>query len=66
MSFISDCIKDLTNIELIDDYVDRWHNGEGGELSLSKFLGMTQYEYSMWLKDATSIYSIIQNRIRGQ
>ena len=66
MSFISDCIKDPSTIELVDDYVDRWHSGEGQGMSLSKFLGMTPYEYSMWLKDATSIYSIIQNRIRGQ
>ena len=34
--------------EQINDYVDRWHNGEGGKVKLSKFLGLTNDQYKAY------------------
>lgn len=39
--------------EELDDLVDLWHEGAGGDLPLHEFLGMTWPEYSAWTKDGT-------------
>lgn len=38
--------------EEIDEYVERWHNGEGQGKSLREYLGMDLEEYEYMLKHA--------------
>jgi hypothetical protein len=39
--------------EELDDLVDLWHEGAGGDLPLHEFLGMTWAEYAAWTRDGT-------------
>lgn len=49
MNFIDLCINGEAFAFEIDDYVDKWHDGEAGQdQELHDFLGMNQNEYSLW------------------
>src|SRR6266850_6353241 len=50
--------------EDIDDYVDCWHNNSGGKL-LHEFLGMSEDEYSLWLRDPDALPHIVRARRAG-
>lgn len=52
------CVNGNATIDEIDEYVDKWHDGNGEE-SLSEFLGMTDKEYAVWLMDASALPKII-------
>lgn len=49
----------------IDDFVDIWHEGDS-EIPLHEFLGMTEQEYSLWIKDASFLNEIIAARHHGK
>lgn len=38
------CILDL------DDYVERWHSDQSDSRSLTEYLGLSDEEYTIWLK----------------
>ena len=48
-AFIKECLFGDAELEDIDSYVEYWHTHETNN-SLRDFLGMTQYEYTEWLK----------------
>jgi hypothetical protein len=60
-SFIQLCLEDDARPDEIDDYVDRWHDGEG-DGSLAAFLGMTDAEYARWAEDPGSLDAILEAR----
>lgn len=37
-------------IETIDDFIDEWHKGNPDGQKLHEFLGMTEEQYSIWIK----------------
>ena len=50
----------------VDDYVERWSNGEEGEgLELHEFLGMSWDEYSLWGTRPSILSVIIRARRNG-
>ncbi len=51
--------------EEIDDFVDKWHEGEG-EVPLAHFLGLSQEEYSFWVLYPQAIPLIVAARAKGQ
>jgi len=46
-SFIDRVLGGEADVSKVDDFVDRWHEGEGSE-SLAAFLGMSEDEYALW------------------
>jgi len=46
----------------INDYIEQWHSSES-ELPLFEYLGMTQYEYTCWVKDPAKLNDVIIARI---
>lgn len=75
MNFIEKCVSGQIKdpINEIDDYVDKWHNGDGwpsGKFKgtrveypkIYEYLGMTQQEYFSWLEDANNLNEIIRKR----
>jgi len=51
--------------EDIDDYVDKWHTSAGtGEIY--EFLGMSEQEYSLWLRDPDALPHIARARREGK
>lgn len=53
MSFLDACLRGLTHLDEVDDWIDRWHDREdpaGDEdLALQEYLGLTEDEYSDWV-----------------
>jgi hypothetical protein len=48
-TFVAKCLRGDCLCDEIDDYVDRWHDGDS-EQPLSEFLGFTPEEYAVWLE----------------
>lgn len=57
-NFIDDCLCGNVLLDDIDDFIDAWHDGDD-DISLSEFLGMTQKEYALWVKEPTALPFII-------
>ena len=49
MNFIELCLSGEVLEDEIDDFVEKWHNGEEGrDIELHEYLGMRWNEYSLW------------------
>ena len=57
-NFIIDCISGDALMSDINDYIDKWHDGDSS-LPLHEFLGMTNEEYVFFVEDENYIGSII-------
>ncbi len=62
--FIVRVLNGVTPLEAIDDEVDRWHSTKDPEPTdtLCHFLGMTETEYVLWVKDPKNLTVIINER----
>lgn len=58
MSFVSDLFNGLIKdpLEQINDYIDKWHEGEGGKLRLPKFLGLTNDQYKSYCSNPRKFF----------
>lgn len=61
MRFVEKCLAGEASADDIDDHVDAWHSGDGGE-SLAGYLGLTDSEYRFWAEKPGSIGAIIAMR----
>ena len=62
-NFITDCLNDISILSEVDDYIDYWylcHN----TTSLIEYLGMTEDEYYLFIKDEGNLIKIINERKR--
>lgn len=57
-TFVDDYLAGVVTAEAVDDYVDRWHAGEG-DGTLPQFLGFTEDEYSCWVETPDAIDGIL-------
>jgi len=64
-SFIELILSGKTSVEKIDDFIDEWHENPS-ELSLSQFLGLTEEEYAVWVRDPSALPGIVDARLNGQ
>lgn len=63
MSFIDDCLNGKACLDDIDDYVERWSDGEEGQnIELHEYLGMSWEEYSIWVTKPSSLIDVLQSR----
>jgi hypothetical protein len=66
MTFVEKCLAGEALIDDIDDYVDRWHEGEGNpDASLAQFLGFTDLEYRLWAEKPNLLPFILNAKRRG-
>ncbi|OUC77283.1 hypothetical protein [Gordonia lacunae] len=65
-TFIDACLQGVATPADIDDWVDRWHAGEGPDLTLGEFLGFTPDEGKMWAEDPTCLDEIINAHRAGE
>nr|VFJ74579.1 MAG: hypothetical protein BECKFW1821C_GA0114237_10643 [Candidatus Kentron sp. FW] len=59
-NFIEKCLSGDARQEDIDDFVEQWHEGDGG-LPLNEYLGMTETEYSLWVTNPETLSIVIDN-----
>ena len=64
-SFIQLCLKGERLPEEIDDFVDEWH-AQAPNATLHRFLGMTKFEYNLWVVDASVLHFILDARHSGR
>ena len=64
-TFIDLCLSGDALLEEIDDFVDAWHATPCG-MELHEYLGMTEGEYSLWLRSPDALPSIIKSRYDGK
>lgn len=57
-NFIQDCLTGDALLEEIDDYIDKWHDGES-DLPLHTYLGMSRDEYGTWLESPDRLTYIV-------
>ena len=60
-TFVCKCARGEVLLDEVDDFVDRWHEGEQEE-DLHEFLGMTRREYSLWVVDPNVLPFIVTAR----
>ncbi len=60
MTFIEACWAGEAVVEDIDNWVSKWHGGEGWSLSLAQYLGMSAEQYARWVRSPMCLQSIIE------
>nr|VFK27282.1 MAG: hypothetical protein BECKMB1821G_GA0114241_102638 [Candidatus Kentron sp. MB]VFK31100.1 MAG: hypothetical protein BECKMB1821I_GA0114274_102038 [Candidatus Kentron sp. MB]VFK75520.1 MAG: hypothetical protein BECKMB1821H_GA0114242_102437 [Candidatus Kentron sp. MB] len=66
MNFIERCLSGDALMDEIDDYVERWSDGEEGKgMALHDFLGMTWEEYSIWGTRPSILPVILRSKRNG-
>ena len=63
-NFIAKCQMGEVLLDEIDDFVDEWHESDS-ESPIYEFLGMTRYEYFLWLKSPDVLPYIVKARRDG-
>jgi len=61
-NFVDDCLKGISTVDQIDDYIEKWHLGDGKDKSLYEYLGLTRKEYSQWIRFSDVLNLIIENK----
>ena len=61
MSFLDRLIAGTARAGEIDEYVEKWHEGDGSA-ELREYLGMTAEEYSLWLDNPEMLAEICAAR----
>ncbi|MGO9744388.1 MAG: hypothetical protein ACLPN5_23275 [Roseiarcus sp.] len=64
-SFLDHVMAGTVLISEIDDFVERWHQGQSSE-ELHDYLGMRPEEYSLWLENPDMLAVICAARQRQQ
>ena len=63
--FIDLCVRGKAMPAEIDDFVELWHQGKS-DVQLHEFLGMTQEEYSAWVRSPSLLPHINAAHREGQ
>jgi len=67
LSFVEKCLQGRALPDEVGSYVARWHDAEEGlDVTLQEYLGMSDNEYSYWMRDAHALYGIIDAHRRGK
>jgi hypothetical protein len=61
IAFIDLCLEGKVPLDDIDNFIDQWHETPEG-FELHDYLGMTQEEYSLWLRVPDALPYIITAR----
>ena len=57
-NFIQNCLTGDALLDEIDDYIDKWHDGDS-ELPLHTYLGMSWDEYTLWIESPENLAYIV-------
>lgn len=60
-TFVDLCLQGRALVIDIDDFVDRWHDGDD-DRSLAESIGLTESEYALWVARPHALNSIISAR----
>ena len=63
-TFVEQCLDGIVDADAIDDFVVRWHGGEGGG-SLPDFLGFNDEEFALWVERPAFLSAILASKRLG-
>ena len=63
-NFIQECLSGTARLTDIDTYIKRWHQ-RNSDKSIHDFLGLTWYEYSLWVENPEVLSEIVTARHTG-
>lgn len=63
--FIDLVVVGEASIDDVDDYVEKWHQGDSEE-DLHDYLGLTWNEYIEWVAHNSYLQEIIDDRMRSK
>ena len=61
-SFIEKCLEGSVLFSEIHDYIEQWHESADIDVPLNEYLGMTQEEYDLFVKDEKNLGYIFYSR----
>ena len=64
-TFMESYLTGTVSAEDIDDYVDSWH-ATAGAGEIYEFLGFSEEEYALWLRDPDVLPHIARARVEGK
>lgn len=62
--FLDDYTHGKATVEEIEDYLDKWHEGNGYGVSAYEFLGLTKQEYFAWAEDPGKFKAAFERKHR--
>lgn len=66
LSFVDAVLAGQATTDDVDDWVERWHSSDTGDIELNQFLGLDEREMESWLRETESLDDIIvRRRTRG-
>jgi hypothetical protein len=65
-TFADACLEGEATVDQVDDWVDRWHAGEGAGRSLGEFLGLTAAQSRAWVERPDSLADALLAKARGR
>lgn len=63
-TFVSACLSGSALLDEVDDWVERWHAGEGSD-DLDAFLGFTPEEGALWAERPEALRFVVAAHRRG-
>ena len=61
-TFLESVRSGAASLDQVDDWIDRWHKGEGEGLELRQFLGMTTPQYAEWMRNPSALMTMVGRR----
>jgi hypothetical protein len=61
-TFVDAVLAGLASPDQVDDWIERWHTTETGDIELHDFLGLNETEMESWLQSGETLEQIIARR----
>ncbi|MFZ9730153.1 MAG: hypothetical protein ACO3CX_00840 [Ilumatobacteraceae bacterium] len=61
-TFVDAVLAGLASPDQVDDWIERWHTTDTGDIELHDFLGLDETEMESWLQSGETLEQIIARR----
>jgi hypothetical protein len=61
-NFVDAVLAGHATADDVDDWIEKWHTTDTGEIELHEFLGLSENEMELWVGSHTTLEQIIARR----
>ncbi|MFZ9843036.1 MAG: hypothetical protein ACO3EQ_01725 [Ilumatobacteraceae bacterium] len=61
-TFVDAVLAGLASPDQVDDWIEKWHTTDTGDIELHDFLGLDETEMESWLQSGETLEQIIARR----
>lgn len=65
-TFLDQCLAGKVSPDDIDDFIDAWHEGDGKDETLARYLGFADAEYAEWVEHPEMRDTILEAHRAGR